>query len=341
MNDNHAKHLCMREFVAMVRGELAAAGRPDVCVERGWIDTEEPGFLFVLQVPVGGEASVGLGAQDEMFDARTDAERRARAGEFAKALINLKSAEAMLVSYAGDIRRAAHAAVQAARADGLDVLLDKVGFRPVGAWQLTTKDWRDAAFHVLAAVTIRHTSSHLRPERTTIWVEEPADVAEKMKDILEEQRVRQARVAELEAMGADLVVDQITLDLLRTHGLDATEVLSGMTCRQTANFTVSHDGREVPLWLINHEGAVTASIHLQDAAWNGEHLWFLGDEGKNDHTHLVGRSLGDLVRHPVFASRPIARVDRGHVDHIVFDLTDKALFDAASGRVWGQAAVAA
>ena len=330
-----------RDFVAMVRAELAQMGRPDVTIQRSWIDEDEPGYRFLLHVPVGTELSVPLKAMEGFFHTKTDEDRKWCAVEFAKALINLKSAEAMLLKYARDVRSAANAAVAAARADGLDILLDRIGFKPTYAYHLTDKAWKEAALNVLAAVTIRHTSFYLRPTTSNLWVEEPADVAKEMKDILDEQHTRQARLAEMDALGADLIVDQITLDLLAAHGLDAGEVLERVWKKQCVNLKVQHEGKDVSLSLISSEGVTTASIILEDAIWNGEHLWFCGDEHMKDHKHLIGKSVGELVRHPVFASRPIVDVVHRLADHVVFDLSDKVMFDADTGRLWREERLAA
>ncbi len=330
-----------REFIAMTRAELSLMGRQDVAIERSWIDEDEPGYPFLLHVPVGSELTVPLKAMDGFFHTRTDEDRKWYAVEFAKALVNLKSAEAMLLKYARDVRRAANAAVAAARADGLDILLDRVSFKPTYAYHLTDKAWKDAALHVLAAVTIRHTSFYLRPTTSNLWVEEPADVVKEMENILDEQRTRQARLAEMDALGADLIVDQITLDLLAAHGLDAGEVLERVWKKQCVNLKVQHNGKDVSLSLISSDGVTTASLMLEDAIWNGEHLWFTGDEHTKDHKHLIGKSVGDLVRHPVFASRPIVDVVHRHADHVVFDLSDKVMFDADTGRLWREERLAA
>ena len=338
---NETMTFANRDLVAMVRAEIALAGRSDVTIERIWIDEDEPGHPFLLRVPVGTELVVPLQAMDGFFITRTDDDRKWHAREFAKALINLKSAEKTLEKYARDVRRAANAAIAAARADGLDILLAGVGFKPTYAHHLTGKSWKDAAFHVLAAVTIRHTSLHLRQTTSTFWVEEPADVGAELKEFLDEQCERQARIAEMEALGADLVVDAITLDLLEAHGLDTRLMLTQVWKAQCVNLTVQHLGRDAPLSISSSDGKVTASIVLEQAVWNGEHLWFVGDEQAKDHRSLVGKALGDLVPHPVFRSRPIVAVESRHVDHIVFDLSDKALFDADTGRIWREERLAA
>ena len=322
-----------RDFVALVRAELAAAGRPDVAIERNWIDEDQPGEPFLLHVPVGTELSIPLRADNDLFPACTDEDRQRHAVAFAKALINLRSAEAILTKYARDVRKAANAAVAAARSDGLDILLDRVGFKQTYAFALTDESWKDAAFHILAEVTFRHTSFYLRPKTSSVDVEEPADVVKELESILEEQRERQDRLAEMEAIGADLIVDQITLDLLAAHGIGAQDALHQVWKNQHARFKVSYLGRETTLSLGSSEGMVTASISLHDAYWNGENPE-LTEDLTADYSDLAGKTLGNLVPHPVFKSRRVQALENQHICLISFDLSEKSLFDGDTGRIW-------
>lgn len=339
--ENTRANFTNRQFVDMVRAELGAAGRKDVRIERSWIDEDTPGHPFLLHVPVGTELTVPLRAMESFFEAQTDEDRKRQAVQFTKALMNLKSAEGMLLKYARDVRREANAAVAAARADGLDVLVERIGFKPTRAYHLTQKAWKEAAYHVLGAITFRHTSFYLRQETSEVWVEEPTDVQKELAQILEDQRERQSRLAEMDALGADLLVDPITLDLLAAHGLDAADILKRAWKEQCVNLTVQHQGSDVPLSLVTSEGYVTASMQLPEAFWNGEHMWLCGDERDKDHKHLVGKSLGDMVPHPAFTARPIVDVFHRHADHIVFELPDKFLFDADTGRIWREERLAA
>ncbi|TPG40569.1 hypothetical protein EAH79_11790 [Sphingomonas koreensis] len=322
-----------RQFVAAVHSELATMGRPDIPFERSWFDENALGDRLLVHVPVGSELTVPLKVMDRFFDMQTTEDLKCNASEFAKALVNLKLAEAMLLTYARAVRLSANAVVADAREQGLDVLLDRVGLKPTYAYHLTGKSWKEAAYHVLAAVTIRHTSFYLRPHTSTVWVEKPAQVAEELSHVLREQRERQDRASELDAMRADLIVDAITLDLLEAHGIDAIEVLTRVWKEQCVNLTVDYLGTDVSLSITSSAGEASASILLPEAFWNGEHLWFRGDEQEEDHKHLIGRSLGVLVPHPAFTSRPVVDVFREHTDHVVFDLSDKVMFDADTGRL--------
>lgn len=328
-----------REFVRMVRAELAAGGH-DVTIERNWIDEDTPGEPFLLMVPVGTQFVVPVKAMDGFFLARTDEDRSWHAREFAKALVNLKSAEETLEKYARDVRRAANAAIAAARAGGLDILLENVGFKPTYAYHLTNASWKEAAYHVLGAVTVRHTSFYLRPTTSELWVEEPADINSELESILKDQSERQQRIAEMEAQGADLIVDPITLDLLAAHGIDAEDALRQVWKNQHVGFKVNHLGHDTTLSLLSSEGRVTASIALYDAIWNGEHLWLTRDRA-SDYGDFVGKSLGNLVPHPVFKSRRVVAADKRQIYHFMFDLSEKVFFDGDTGRIWREERLAA
>lgn len=328
-----------REFVALVRAKLDAAGRQDVAIDRLWIDEDEPGYPFLLNVPVGTELIVPLKPLSSFFNRRSD-QLDCHIGHFATALVNLRSAERMLTKYAQDVRREARKQIDAARAEGLDVAIENIGFKPTYAFHLSGKEWKDAAYHVLAEIRLRNTSFFLRPETSTIWVEEPSDVAMELADLLERQREHQARLAEMDAMGADLEVDAITLDLLAAHGLDPAEILRNVWKRQCVNLEIQHQGRNEHLSLISSGGRTTASIFVGNAFWNGEHLWFLQDGQPIDHDDLVGKTLAGFVDHPAFASHVVVKVEsgreHGRPDLIHLDLSNKLLFDADTGRIWPQ-----
>ena len=333
-----------RKFVALVRAKLDAAGRTDIAIDRLWINEDSPGYKFLLNVPVGAELVVPLRAQEG------PSHRSAEAVDwhidyFAQALINLKSAEKMLAKYALEVRREAHKQIKAARAAGLDVSLENVGFEPTYAVCLSGSDWKEAADHVLAQLTVRNTSFFLRPETSHITVEEPADVAKELKWVLEDQRKHQARLAEMDALGADLEVDAITIDLLVAHGFDPVEILRQVWKTQCVNLAVPHGGFESHFSLVSFDGRVTAGINLGNAYWNGGHLWFLDEERLVGNEDLVGKTLGGVIDHPAFASRSVLKVvggqENGRRDLVFVDLSDKLLFDADTGRIWGQERLAA
>lgn len=316
-----------RTFIGLIRSALDKAGAAEVRVGRQWIDKETPGYPLLLHVPVAAWLRVPLQPRDSFFEAETVEDLTDHAEEFARALINLQQSEPMLRQYAEEVREAAAAQVADARQSGLDILLEGVGFRPTYAFHLTNKDFRQAASHVLASVQVRRTSFHLRPELSQFVVEEVADVASEMVTVREEQRLRQSRITELDALGGDLVVDTLTLELLSLHGLEPSEVLSDVWRNQCVNMTVQHRGRAVPLSLVSSDGIVTATIMLEDAGWNGQFLWFRDPAAASGNCGLAGGSLSGLVQHPVFASRSVVEVLPGRVDRVVLDTSEKAIFD--------------
>jgi hypothetical protein len=337
------KAVTNRHFVQMVRARLDADGHRDIPVSRQWIDEDEPGYPFLLNVPVGSELVVPLKPREAFFRTEDVGRIDSHAEHFAKALVTLRQAERMLVKYACDVRRAAAKVIADARAEGLDVLLADVTFKPTCAWQLTGSSWKDAANHILASVKVRNTSFYLQPKISEVYVKEPADVAKELKDLLEDERERLARLAYLDGLGADLHVDAITLDLLRTHVVDVEQVLREAWKRQHVSIPIVIDGYETHLSLITSDGRATAGVQLPDAFWNGEQLWMTNGQARNA-PDLTGKTLAGLVAHPALACRTIVRMVRSpdgvevpDVYHL--DTSETFLFDADTGRIWPQEAV--
>lgn len=327
-----------RRFIALVRAKLDADGHHDIPVSRQWIDEDDSESSFLLKVPVGSDLFVPLKARHSWFPSTEDVEFLDQAVHFAQALVTLRQAERMLVKYASDVRRAAAKVIAEARANGLDVLLADVGFRPTYAWHLTGRDWKEAASHILANVSVRHTSFYLQPSTSRSYVEEPEHVAEALKDILDEQRARQGRLAELEQVGADLVLDAITHDLLRMHVPDLEEVLRHVWKRQSISIPIRVDGQTTQLCLTTSNGTLESSVKLDGAYWNGEHVWLI-DENIEDGLDLVGKTLASKVKHPAFARRTVVHIDRSppHIDRrdlYFLDMSPTFLFDADTGRIW-------
>ncbi|MDE1918565.1 MAG: hypothetical protein KGJ57_21195 [Sphingomonadales bacterium] len=339
-NDKAQPRVSNREFITMIRSALDEAGHPDIMIARQWIVEDETGYS--IHVPVGAALSVPLRPRSDFHDKPSFEDLKRNARDFALALVNLKRAKKMLEKYARDVRVAAVAEITAAQAEGLDLLIDGVGFKSTRAYHLTDKNWKEAAHHILASVRIRHTSCHLQPEVSSFPVEEPADVAKELAGVIQEQRERQDWMAQLEALGADLIVDQITLDLLAACGLNAEEMLRNVWKAQWVTVKFGDHGGQTWLSLVSSEGNVTARGDLGDCFWSGRSLEIAGDALGTDADRLVGMSLGDRVKHPVFTSRPIVSVERRLGTHSVsFDLSDKLMFDAETGRIWRNERLAA
>ncbi|RSU46920.1 hypothetical protein [Sphingobium yanoikuyae] len=325
-----------RMFIAAIRSKLDAAGYTDIPVHRQWIDEDEPGYPFLLRVPVGPELTLPLKTMERFHDDRSAESLERNASEFVMALVNIHKAQKMLLKYAADVKKEAVAQIVAAREVGLDVQVASIGFKPTYAFHMAGADWKDAAFHVLAEVIIRHTSFYLQPETSQLWVEETTDIAGELADILEEQRARQDRLKELDALDADLLVDQISIDLLEAHGVDVAATLTKAWKEQCVNLNVEYDGKPATLSIITSNGVVNSSFQFGELCWNGEYLWFHGELGETDYSGLLHKSIGDVAGHPVFASRPIVRVDaHGEaVRNLIYFETPATLrFDVESGAL--------
>lgn len=339
MSEQYSKSgIPVRDFIDRIRAGLGEAGHPEIAVSRLWVDEDTPGEPFLLHVPVGPELRIPLRPRREFSQPDRAALYEGEISDFVRALINLTRAERSLRRYAKGVHRTVVSAIDAARADGLDVQVAGISFATVYAGHLSYPDWRDAAQHVLAEVMVRHTSFCLQPETSSFVIEEPECIADELRSIFEEQRERQDRLAELEHRGADVEVDAITLDILRACGLDPVQALRDVCKRQSLTFQPTAESGAKWLSLSSIDGNVTVALKIADqAAWNGEYLWFLDETRSHNLEHLAGKTLGDLLKHPVFTSRPIAHVEgRGDAgrDLIYFDLADRLLFDAESGRLW-------
>lgn len=326
-----------REFVALVREKLDAAGHADIPIERAWIDQDTAGEPWLLHVPVGTELSIPLRPNTGFFG-KPASDLDFEINVFTKALVNLRRAEKSLIRYARSVRRAANEEIASARADGLDLLLKSVGFNSVYASHLSSSNWKDAAMCVIATVEVGCLSFNLQPETMNIIVDYPENIADEFAQVREEQRERQQRIAEMAAAGYDLETDAITLDILSAHRTSAAEVLKTVWKRQHMNTTVPYKGEELRVFVGASDGSARTTITLPNALWNGEHLWFRDAALANGHAELVGKTLGDLVDHPAFTSRLITKVDAGsqpgRPDLIHFDMSERLLFDAETGRFW-------
>lgn len=324
-----------REFVALVRAKLDAAGHRDVAIERHWISQNTLGHAFVLNVPVGAELVIPLVPTSGLYsEPSEDADRHIN--DFAEALVNLRAAEKTLTKYVCDVRQKASQEIAAAQATGLDVSLEGVALKPTYAHHLVHPSWKEAASHILAVVQVRAISFYLQPESAQLFVKDPEDVVDKLQTLFEDQNGRQRRLADLDAVGADLEVDAFTVDLLEAHGVAVDAILREVWTEQCVNLLVQHEGRDARLTLLSGNGRVNATFATGSICWNGEFLWIADADSPEDRTGLVGKTLAGLTRHPVLSSRPVKAVSPGHggPDLIHFDLSDKLLFDAETGRIW-------
>jgi hypothetical protein len=324
-----------RDLFGRVRAGLDAAGRHEIAFDLLWVNDDRKGYPFTIDVPVGVEFVVPLRPLESMLTQSDGLDRFADA--LVPAMINIRRAEKTLVRYGEAIRRAAKREIRAARDAGHDVLLERVNFKPTYAWHLTQEDWKNAASYILAQVDVRNTSSHLRPEITSIVVEEPEHMGRELASVLEKQLEHQGALEAMRDRGADLVVDAITVDLLRVHGFDIAETLRQVWKRQCVNLKVAGVDDRIGLSITSSRGRVSSCTGVGDAYWNGEQLWFAQGVDMEELSQAEGKCLSTLASHPTFAALKVARVERSgdrppliHFQPPGPDL----LFDASTGRVW-------
>tara|TARA_R110000868_G_scaffold411785_1_gene710584 strand:- start:65719 stop:66756 length:1038 start_codon:yes stop_codon:yes gene_type:complete len=345
MTHNKSKpFITNRGVIALIRAKLDAEGHSDVAVSRQWIDEDTPGEPFLLNVPLGTELFVPLRAMEGFFNIQDQEDADWHASLFAQALVNLQKATKMLLTYAAKVKKEALAQVAAARADGLDIQFSGISFKSTYVRALSGMDWKEAAFGVLAEVSIRNTSFHLQPEVSSFCVEEAVDVADEMADLLKDQRERQQRLEELERAGFDLTVDQITIDLLEAHELDVTQTLRRAWKKQCVNRKITFGEQEGTVSIHTSDGVVGSSLQLGELCWNGEYAWFHGEKGEQDLRGLLGKTLAGLTSHPVFCALPITNIvhhDAGVRDLFYFDMSQVRTFDADSGDLGEEQRLAA
>jgi hypothetical protein len=325
----------LRELFARVRAGLDAAGRQDIAFDLQWVNDERQGYPFTIDVPVGAEFVVPLKPLESMLTETDGMGRFANA--LIRAMINIRRAEKVLVRYAEAIRGAAKREIAAAREAGLDLLLEKVNFKPTYAWHLTQRDWKNAASYILAQVDVRSTSFYLRPEITSVIVEEPEHMERELASVFEEHREYQGTLEAMRSRGADLIVDAITIDLLRVHGFDVAETLRRVWKRQCVNLPNAGDDDRIGLSIISSKGRVSSSISLGDAYWNGEQLWFHQAVDAEELRQAIGKCLPALSSHPSFAALKVARVEQsGDRPPLIYFQAPgpDLLFDASTGRMW-------
>jgi len=327
----------IRKLFALVRAGLDSAGRQDIPFEQSWVNDEREGYLFTIDMPVGPDLVLPLVPLERMVEVVDHEQIERFATSLVRSAINMKRAEKMIGRYVNAVARAARREIEAARASGLDVLLERVGLKPTYSWHLAHSDWKEAAAHALAQVNIRNTSFYLRPEITSVIIEEPDDVAYELSQVFEDQRERQSQLQRLQELGADLEVDSVTVDLLRVHGFSITETLREVHRSQCVNLPESDGDPAGRLSITSSSGSANASLVLKDAIWNGSVLWFVDEVDRDWLRARVGGTLGERINHPVLASLEVAEIERLDTEHrpmIRFKAADQLLFDAETGRLW-------
>ena len=329
--------LSSRQFIDQVRQRLTTKGHPDILLSRLWIEKELTDEPLALNVPVGPEHTVTL--RSVKVDFWNDpALLEHTIGHYADALINLRHAEQSILDYVEDVRRQALKAIAEARSEGLDLRLEGVGLRPVQAIHLSQDGWEDAASYIVAVIKVRHLSSALQYEVSELPADNPEVLREMLSDVKARHAENQSRLHEMDQSGYDLEIDALTYDLLKVHFDDVAALLNAVQKEDCINLDIDHDGRKCPMSISSFKGRVSVNLQLEDIFWNGEHLWY---PKASLFEVQQGSVLGDRIAHPVFASRPILRIESGLHDLVSFDLSERLLFDAESGSLWSSAQLAA
>ncbi len=316
-----------RQFAALAREELLKAGRPDLSVERSWFSLEDRGYTPLVRVPVDVEYSLTLVLDQKVLRGGDDEAMRRHAQTLARALINLSHYKDELVEYANAVGEAARAELTIMRANGLDVSFRGVDFGLRKLSVLGSHSWVDDQDSILAELHVQRTSSSLRPEITSLIIEDPEDVTTELHDELSDQASHQARKARMEAMGVDLFVDGTTRDLLSAFGVNEVEALRSLFQKESALIDVTSEGQDTVLHLFIDDCTATASIAFPDHNWVRQSLSFR--EGvEMPPPSIKGEMLGKYAPHPALASRVVSLVAS---DDRIIPLWR---FDAEVGRFW-------
>ena len=238
----------------MINSKLEGAGRPDIKVETRSVTSFGHRPLFELNVEVGPGLSVCLMPREGHTIEQ-------QLSDCATALIKLKESETTLAAYVGELSEICKSHIDAARDNGLDLAVEHVGLGPSFATDVADTS-NDPAGIIHGMVVVRHTSFALSETATSLFVESPADLKEKLATLMEDQRRRQLRIEEIQAHSADLVIDEITLALLEAHSIDPVPVLHEVLRSGYVELPVSDGDRSVQLKFRVDEGRVLSSFEL-------------------------------------------------------------------------------
>ena len=196
----------------------------------------------------------------------------------------------------------------------------------------------EAASYIVAVIKVRHLSSALQYEVSELQADNPQVLEEQLLDIKARHAESQVRLHELDQSGYDLELDTLTYDLLNTHFEDVPALLKTIWKQECISLEVDYGGRKCPMSISSFKGRVTVNLHFDNLFWNSEHLWYPAGKLKELRQNAV---LSDYIAHPVFANRPILKIESGLHDLVSFDLSDRMLFDAESASVWSSTRLAA
>ncbi len=326
-----------RRFAVVVRQVLNKIGHSDIRFEASWLNTEFDNGRIVFTVPINAQFSVPLIVSEKPEHEWSDYQRKAFAGYVAHALVNLSKASKRLAKHQRQLTNSAIAIIEEARDNGLDLQLEKMAFYPIPAFHISQCSWKEVDDNATRVMFVSHTDDTLRPSVFPYRVNNDRDIGRALQAICENQGELEKMSADLDAMNADLIVDTITLDIMRAEGLEPVEVLRELLASEKGTLTFRNDERSV-LAISLDQGRASVLLTTSNAVWNGKVLWLTDEAGMAIMTAgnssfddlAIGKTLASHVDYPAFTSRPISGVGRsGYL--IDFELDGANLFDAYTG----------
>lgn len=328
-NEFRSQH---RKFVDDIRQNLDELGNADIMLRPSWLIERDKGDPFSLEVPVGPDLVVSLRPRHiEGKEAASEIWVR-EAETFSSALVTLKAGENTLVSYADEMRDAAVDEVRKAQADGLDIRLAGIGFKPAYAHTLDRTDREDALNYIIAEVKLEVTSYDLKREIVSLTLDEPEDVVSAIQEHANVQRERQCREDELHDCGADLEISDIGIDILRLAGRRPEQILADLHRRGSEDIVLEGGIR---IGVMQDSGLVEVSLETEEIYWNGKVLQ-IRKKSEIDHAEdLPARPLSELITDRVFAGRPVSHItNHGEGDTVYYFDETRFYFDASAMRIW-------
>ena len=332
MNDEFRKQ--RRILVEGIRRVLRERGYGEIMFRSAWLKDGEGSDPFLMDVPVSPELIVTLRPEMTTLDTPTSASWTREADNFASALITLHKGEKNLTKYAKDMMIVAANEVRKARDEGLDIRVLGVGFMPVYAEALSLPKLLEALDYVVAEVTLEITESTLERDTVILTLEEPEDLPTAFEEYRYLQAERQRREDELEAIGADLEVGEISLEILKMTGEEPGKILLGLLEQGLQTFKLT-DGSRVTV--TNDGGVAEAHLETDQLLWNGKVLKLRGSNVEGEDPRAVITALGSRTGCSIFASRPVVSSSSVGGGSRAYRYDEEQFgFDAGSMHIWSR-----
>ena len=257
------------------------------------------------------------------------------ADELPAALVNVASARWNLRRYAGSMRRAAMAAIDASLTLGLELSLVGVTFKRTRAFHLGQTDWREAADHVIAEVHVGGLDHDLRPTVHELIIDNPEDIAREIMALHDDQLEYQDALNALRRRGASVGVDEVTLRHLDRYGLDRLDTLRAVFRDGHANLEVTKTNGTVGKLHIGSSLGVIRShiIDNRDYVWLLDRLSFEGASPPEDLGVLVDQLVSAVRPDELYAGMTIGVPDRRYRNEVTIDQPIHFV-NLETGRFW-------